>query len=143
METNQLRQGNFIGQIYYNPNPKNPQWLTNKAIVVGVLKNDIYVNLFGEKRTVRCGKDSYLPLDIDDTWLRKFGFVEIVSDQKPFVDKKAYVLGTDASRIIWSGNCIAKVALVGFKILNWEVKYVHRLQNICFELNNEELFYTE
>lgn len=70
------------------------------------------------------------PIPLTEEWLLKFGFEEVESENGDYFIKEDFLLKILDTHFV----CIYKSAMVSD-----ELKFVHKLQNLHFELENEEL----
>jgi len=77
------------------------------------------------------------PIPLTEEWLLKARFEE--TDLKPYRDQKAWVIGVDGERLIWSAGKIFKPLPNGFICVCKNCEHVHQLQNYYSASENKEL----
>ena len=113
MTTQELRIGNYVNLMLNHED--------YKTITITLL--DLW--------DIEKKNGEYEPIEIDDEWLLKFGFEKEIQNY-PKQDYDRYNLGSIAYNSFsgfWYNN----------RILKYQIKYVHQLQNLYFALTNKEL----
>ncbi len=86
-------------------------------------------------------KDNYCGVPLTEELLIRFGFKP--ATRSPYIDKRAWSIGEDASRIYWcEGYLFKATSQTGFIQLTpfmRKVEYAHLLQNAVEVLTGEEL----
>ena len=78
------------------------------------------------------------PIPLTEEWLLKFSFSE--TEMRPYSDQKAFIIGRDADRIIFSaGRLFKPLPDDGFICICYHCEFAHQLQNAFFAYKNEEL----
>lgn len=120
---NELRIGNWV--IHNNP-------LTDKSVYHQVTAGTFSKLTFHARE--------YEPIPLTPELLEKCGFVKIESGSTPYGDHDAYIIGEESGRLIWSAGRLLKPIPNGYlRIAQAEIKYLHQLQNIIFDMTGEEL----
>jgi hypothetical protein len=139
IDPKELRIGNYVHKIDAAIYDDKIEY-SNRLYVIG--HNDIY-------HIVEDDDPTNHPIDITPERLLKFGFKK--ADKSPYRDCEAYVIFSDANRLIWCEGNLFKPLREGFvKITSFDllhdtqpIKYIHLLQNLISDLTGHELKLTK
>lgn len=134
-DTNCFRRGNLIKHDWIDQNGVAQEYIKIQSIV-----GNSFVSVDSNKKPVyeSIMLNDIKPITISEDWLLNFGFKKGKNSRDPFLYLEldtgltlaVRFCGTDAHFISWDGT--------EFEGVDPPV-YVHRLQNLCFALNSEEL----
>ena len=125
--------------------------MKNTDVRIGnAVRYDEAVHRFGGQETeigVKCCEDMdfYNPIDLNKDELLRLGFKEFLSSVKGSVYRTKdndFLIGNEAGRFyygVWEVDNDGNFYVEEVK----ELKYVHKVQNLYYELNDKELIYNK
>lgn len=135
VKPNKLRIGNYVHKIDAVARDGKIEY-SNRLYKIS--HYDIY-------HIVEDGDPTNHPIDITPDRLLKLGFAK--ADKSPYRDCEAYVIFSDANRLIWCEGNLFKPLPEGFiKITTFDflndakpIKHIHHLQNLIADLTGCEI----
>jgi hypothetical protein len=135
----EIRKGNIVKRKYYNPNPSNPTYKYEPCFVksIGIAKIHVTESLnLKYNKLIKIDYNSIIPVQLTEEWVIKFGFIKRATDfilGEPIYfedDNKLFTLleAATGGYLLWHKGHSIKIC-----------KYVHKLQNLVFELEDKEL----
>lgn len=133
MKPNELRIGNYV-EVFQEGTYQ----------VKGISRNSIYyiLEFDSEDGTFESHLDLINPILIAEEWLVKFGFEQKINFPSGIlaIKDKRFVGGwLGISKSLFENWTFYKGSWIDNKVNIAEIKYIHQLQNIYFEITGEEL----
>lgn len=122
MTAQELRIGNLVKRRYWNPYPNNEKFELQICKIVALGKEIAIVVDLNGKSELKIFYSDLQPIPLTEEWLLKFGYNEEDLSQGKIIK------GINGGYIITN-------------LSNKEIFYVHKLQNIHYELKDKELTY--
>ena len=132
MDSKELRIGNFI-RLKENGNIFDVQIVGTRCESIDVYNNGIYTSYFKNI-------DYYLDsIPLTEEWLLKFGFERVMPTEN-FYDNDGYAYELNYwGRIALKNGVLISDEYYFLDGLDFDIKYVHELQNLYYALTKKEL----
>jgi len=139
MKTQELRIGNLINIIYWNPHPDRPSWEKNTCEIATLRSNTLVGVKINGWQIINKNIENIEPIILTDEWLIKFGFEKKTTDYIKKVGEKTIIIDFDKEVYGLPQVFYSPTKAVRFFNLETNIQYVHQLQNIYFAITVEEL----